>query len=245
MLVERRAYSHLHPPTHASLDHTNLPFDGFLPPWHYTHIVHAGAVLLMDRHEYRHPVVVSPLLEVSSVENPASDCPLASYLHASSGRSWHRHQCRLLRPSSGHAARQHLYLAHVRWQDPNQAGWKGGPSGEPSGVSAEEQGPTARTLQGAVQLTASLALSTLASMLAFTPWRTMEAELYTHAQPPTTNLGAGRSASARVEVRRLTRENARCLRTMSFARYCRSVTKSQQARWSPVSYTHLTLPTKA
>ena len=41
------------------------------------------------------------------------DCPLAN-LHASPGRSWHRHQCRLLRPSSGHAARQHLYLAHVR-----------------------------------------------------------------------------------------------------------------------------------
>ena len=47
------------------------------------------------------------------------------------------------------------------------------------GVSAEEQGPTARTLKGPVQLSASLALSTLASVLAFTPWRMVEAELYT------------------------------------------------------------------
>ena len=39
----------------------------------------------------------------------------------------------------------------------------------------------------AVQLSASLALSTLASVLVFTPWRMVEAELYSHAQPPTAN----------------------------------------------------------
>ena len=110
MLVERRAHSHLRPPTHAPLDHASLPFDGFLPPWHHAHIAHAGAVLLVDRHECLHPVVASPLLEVPSAENPAADCPLANHLHASPGRSWRRHQCRLLRPCSGHAARQHLHL---------------------------------------------------------------------------------------------------------------------------------------
>ena len=59
------------------------------------------------------------------------------------------------------------------------------------------------------QLSASFALSTLASMFAFTSWRMVEAELYTHAQPPTAKLGAGRSASARAEFRRLTRETVR------------------------------------
>ena len=57
-------------------------------------------------------------------------------------------------------------------------------NGEPSGVSAAEQGPNARIVDGPVQLSASLALSTLASVFAFTPWRMVEAELYTHAQPP-------------------------------------------------------------
>ena len=53
-------------------------------------------------------------------------------------------------------------------------------------------------------------------MLAFTPWRMVEAELCTHAQPPTANLGTGRSALARAEFRRLTRETVRawCLRTI-------------------------------
>ena len=56
-------------------------------------------------------------------------------------------------------------------------------------------------------------------MLAFTPWRMVEAELCTHAQLPTANLGAGRSASAKAEFRRSTRETVRawCLRTISFA----------------------------
>ena len=77
---------------------------------YHEHIVHAGAVRLVDRHGYVHPVVASALLEVSSADNPAADCPLANHLHASPGRSWRRHQCRLLRPSSGHAARQDLHL---------------------------------------------------------------------------------------------------------------------------------------
>ena len=55
------------------------------------------------------------------------------------------------------------------------------PSGEPSGVSAAEQGPTARTLYRPVQLSASFALSTLASVFAFTPWRMVGAELHTYA----------------------------------------------------------------
>ena len=112
--VERRAYSHLRPPTHAPLDHASLPFDGFLPPWRHAHTAHAEAVLLVDRHECMHPVVASPLREVPSKENPAADCLLANHLNASPGRSWRRHQCRSLRPSSGHAARQHLHLADHR-----------------------------------------------------------------------------------------------------------------------------------
>ena len=43
----------------------------------------------------------------------------------------------------------------------------------------------------------------------FTPWRMVEADLYTQAQPPTANLGAGRSASVRAEFRRLTRKTVR------------------------------------
>ena len=43
------------------------------------------------------------------------------------------------------------------------------PSGEPSGVSAAEQGPTARILYGPVQLSASLALSTLAYLVRARP----------------------------------------------------------------------------
>ena len=51
---------------HAPLDHASFPFDGFLPPWHHAHIAHAGAVILVDRHECLHPVVASPPLEVPS-----------------------------------------------------------------------------------------------------------------------------------------------------------------------------------
>ena len=93
---------------------------------------------------------------------------------------------------------------------------------------ASEQ-PSARILSGPVKLSASLALNTLASVLAFTPWRMVEAELYTQAQPPVAKLGAGRSASARAELLRLTRETMRawCARTVSFARFFRSVVKSQ------------------
>ena len=109
MLVERRSYSRLRLPTHAPLDHGSLPFDGFLPPWHHAH-AHSGTVLLVDRHQGVNPVVASPLLEVPSMENPTTDCPLVNNLHASPGRSCHHHQCRLLRRSSGHAARQHLHL---------------------------------------------------------------------------------------------------------------------------------------
>ena len=114
MLVERRACSHLRPPAHAPLDHASLSFDGLLPPGHHAHVGHTRAVLLADRHERMHPVVASPLVEVPSTENPTTDCPMANRLHASAGRSWHRHQCRLLRPPSGHASRQHLHLAHHR-----------------------------------------------------------------------------------------------------------------------------------
>ena len=108
------AYSHLRPPTHAPLDHVSSPLDGFLPLRHHAHFAHAGAVLPVDRHECLHPVVASPRLEVPSAENPAADCPLSDHLHASPGRSWCRQQCRLLRPYSGHASRQHLHLADHR-----------------------------------------------------------------------------------------------------------------------------------
>ena len=68
LLVERRACSHLRPSAYVPLDHANLSFDGLLPPWHHAHVAHAGAVLLVDRHERMHPVVASPLLEVPSAE---------------------------------------------------------------------------------------------------------------------------------------------------------------------------------
>ena len=65
---------------------------------------------------------------------------------------------------------------------------------------AAEQGKTARILCGTIQLSASLASSTLASVLIFTPWLMIEAEMYTHAQPSTGTLGVGRSASVRAEI---------------------------------------------
>ena len=109
MLVERRAHSHLRSSTHVPMDHASC---------HSTASCHLGTTstlrmlsgFLVDRHECLHPVVSPPLLEVPRAENPAADCPLANHLHASPGRSWRRHQCRLLRPCSGHAARQHLHL---------------------------------------------------------------------------------------------------------------------------------------
>ena len=47
------------------------------------------------------------------------------------------------------------------------------------------------------------------SVSVFAPWRVVAAVLYTHTQPPTANLGTGRSASERVEFRRSTREAVR------------------------------------
>ena len=64
-------------PAHALLDHTSLSFNSLLPPWHNAHVAHAGADLLVGWHEYMHPVVASPLLEVPSAETPTADCPLA------------------------------------------------------------------------------------------------------------------------------------------------------------------------
>ena len=73
-------------------------------------------------------------------------------------------------------------------------------------MSAEEQGPTARTLQEPDQLSESLAMRTWASVSGFEPWRMAVAVLYIHAKPPTMNLRTGRSASERAELRRFARE---------------------------------------
>ena len=70
MFVERRAHSHLRPPTHAPLDHASLPLDGFLPPWHHTDFTHAGAVLLVDRHECLHPMVARHCLKCQARKTP-------------------------------------------------------------------------------------------------------------------------------------------------------------------------------
>ena len=55
-------------------------------------------------------------------------------------------------------------------------------------MSAEKQGPTTRIFQGLVQLSESLVVRTLASVSVLAPWRMVAVVLYTHAQPPTTNL---------------------------------------------------------
>ena len=60
--------------------------------------------------------------------------------------------------------------------------------GEPSEVSAEGEGRTARIFQGPVQLNKSLALRILASIPAFTSWWTMVSVSCAHAQPATTHL---------------------------------------------------------
>ena len=44
-------------------------------------------------------------------------------------------------------------------------------------------------------------MNTLASVLAFAPWRMVAVVFYTHAQPSTANLGTGRSALEGVELR--------------------------------------------
>ena len=44
-----------------------MPFDSFLPPRHQAHSANARTFLLVGRYEDLHPVVASPLLEVSSV----------------------------------------------------------------------------------------------------------------------------------------------------------------------------------
>ena len=54
-------------------------------------------------------------------------------------------------------------------------------------MPAAEQGPTARTLCGPVQLSESLALRTLASVSGFAPCRMVAAVVFTYAQPPTAN----------------------------------------------------------
>ena len=77
----------------APWDYANLLFDGFWPPWHRAHVTHAGAIVLVDWHEYVHPVMSSPLLEVPSVNNATSDCPLANHLNAYTGKSRCHRQC--------------------------------------------------------------------------------------------------------------------------------------------------------
>ena len=105
------------------------------------------------------------------------------------------------------------------------------PSCEQSRVAAAKQGPTTRILYGPVQLSARLALVTLGSVFTSTSWRMVEAELYTHAQPPVTTFGAERCVSATTVFLRLTRETVRAWRAriMSLARFGRTVAKSQKA----------------
>ena len=79
---------------HAPSDNASLSFDGLLPPWHHGHTTHAGAFLLVDRHECMYRVVASSELEVPSAEKPTTDCPMADNLHSSPGRSRHRGQRR-------------------------------------------------------------------------------------------------------------------------------------------------------
>ena len=43
----------------------------------------------MDWYEHLHPVVASPLPEVSSTENLAADGPVARHLDATARRAWH------------------------------------------------------------------------------------------------------------------------------------------------------------
>ena len=47
----------------------------------------------MDWGECVHSVVASPLIEVSSAENPTADCPLANHLNTSTGSSKFRRRC--------------------------------------------------------------------------------------------------------------------------------------------------------
>lgn len=86
------------------------------------------------------------------------------------------------------------------------------PSDDTSGVSVEGKGPTPRILYGSVHLSTSPALITVASVFAFMPWRTVESELYTDAQPPTATWEARSSTSVRAEFRRFTGETVRVWR---------------------------------
>ena len=94
---------------HAPLDHAGLLPDSFLPPRHNAHAGNARTFLLVDWYEYLHPVVASPLPEVSSTKKLAADGPVARHLDATARRAWHCRYHGLLRPPSGHASRQHLH----------------------------------------------------------------------------------------------------------------------------------------
>ena len=69
--------------------HAGLPLDRFLPPRHNAHTANARTFLLVNRYEHLHPVVASPLPEVSSTEKLAADGPVARHLDGTARRAWH------------------------------------------------------------------------------------------------------------------------------------------------------------
>ena len=84
MFVEQRTCSHLRTAAHAPLDRAGLPFDSVLLPRHHVHRANARTFLLVIfGYEHLHPVVASPLLDVSSTGNLAADSPLDHHLNAS------------------------------------------------------------------------------------------------------------------------------------------------------------------
>ena len=82
LFVERLVCLHLRIVSHAPMGHAGLLFENLLPPRHHAHSANARTLLLVDWYEHLHPVVASPLPEVSSTENLAADGPLAHQLGA-------------------------------------------------------------------------------------------------------------------------------------------------------------------
>ena len=73
-------------------------------------------------------------------------------------------------------------------------------------MSEADAGSTARILKGPFQLRDSFVLSTVASVSFLAPWRMVEAELYTQAQPPTLKGGEVERTAIMGAFRRCRRE---------------------------------------
>ena len=87
----------------------HMPLDHLLPLRCFSHIQHAQAFLLVDRHGRFHPLVAPPLSQVSGAQDCAPKNSLVYPFHAVTKRPRHSRQRGLLRPPTLNASR-HAYI---------------------------------------------------------------------------------------------------------------------------------------